>query len=1139
MDQQSYKYFAFISYSRKDSPAAQWLQDRLEWFRVPVKLVPEESRPGHPKYIRPVYRDKRNLKVGVGNYWEDIRNALDESHFLIVLCSTDSAKSKPVDKEIRHFLDNPNRSDALSKLAPVRLRGNVNSGDETECLCPALLDLGKALTERNLPTMVPDGYENEKEGWERGFAELASFLLNLDPKMLKNHIERKKKEMARRAFWLAVLFGLLTAAAIAAGVVARSQRNEAINQRDRARHEEGVAWLERANSFKRQALWCEARMCAAKAIGASKVGRENLPEKSLSKLPILLRQDSKEFDEARSILDNGVNVFPVFSAKPLSHTGAKAFHALFSPDQRHLIFLYPDGEVCWISTDTGRQSVFFDKSINEQPWEIAFSRASNDFFLVFRDHAIGWSMDNNSRVDWSPDDTRCDIFPLRKGKPYFKPPENALDGYVLGRFSSVRLYGEPEARNWLGMGCFPDSSPDEDPNSFSTTPETYDVALKRFQGENIKVHRVSSYLSSIENGADPCGNTVFSFDSKHMERSDKSTVCIDNLIKLTHPTSELRSCAISPDGRFAVLLGEDGMACAFYVGLERNENISTDSLRQTVSAKTTTFDYAAALIHSSFTGSRWLSEKKAEGSTNDSQPFIFNWGIDHLESATDVQRLVARKNLIDAFHLFNCLGSEEKKKIVGSLLNLIDEKLPKNQNYKPNGRQDLLDTLLLRSVSNKDAYLVRCILDLGANPNSSVTLEWGAQGDDEARSQTDNPVSLAFKNNENPEVDCGVIQALLEHGADVSTCNFGLVRIFYLVNRLYDLDFHHLNRFKMFLPHDQVVANHLINLATQLISRGAPFEDVQRSSAPSRPTTRDGIVEMDNSEWLSLLYFNHKLTQSQFEKMFSTTLDKNKYRKDFELSIGKCIRAYSSWRFLNLLLDRYPEEIGVCSSMLINGSSNELDRMPDLMPIIRSEDQGRWALEQQTNLWFLESSVWRWNDCQRFLSRCMDHLLEKKQYEEACAVHILHIEGWLSQQIGNGTWIQYARPPREPLIVSLLNCWKQCKQSFSIIENFLSKRSSGKGSDYDLLLAHVMMLNGHNKESLDLHRKCAHQWLLNPRKLNVNSPMTEAMFYPKGLRWKQQTAQDFVIFRGLGIDFPVMKDIESLLEAEAAGADNP
>ena len=69
----SYKYFAFISYSRKDSKAAAWLQKRLEWFRVPVKVVQGGRLPPHARYVRPIYRDKTNLEVTNEHYWKNIR----------------------------------------------------------------------------------------------------------------------------------------------------------------------------------------------------------------------------------------------------------------------------------------------------------------------------------------------------------------------------------------------------------------------------------------------------------------------------------------------------------------------------------------------------------------------------------------------------------------------------------------------------------------------------------------------------------------------------------------------------------------------------------------------------------------------------------------------------------------------------------------------------------------------------------------------------------------------------------------------------------------------------------------------------------------------------------------------------------
>ena len=75
-----YKYYVFISYSRKDSKAAAYLQRQLEHFRIPVKLVPKELLPAGQKFLRPVFRDKRDLENSERSFTEDIKKALYTGH---------------------------------------------------------------------------------------------------------------------------------------------------------------------------------------------------------------------------------------------------------------------------------------------------------------------------------------------------------------------------------------------------------------------------------------------------------------------------------------------------------------------------------------------------------------------------------------------------------------------------------------------------------------------------------------------------------------------------------------------------------------------------------------------------------------------------------------------------------------------------------------------------------------------------------------------------------------------------------------------------------------------------------------------------------------------------------------------------
>ncbi|MDQ0290520.1 TIR domain-containing protein [Oligosphaera ethanolica] len=249
MVHEPYKYVAFISYSRKDERVARWLQSRLEWFRFPVKLVSDELRPGHPKYVRPVYRDKTDLDVTRAHYWDTIHQAIDASRFLIVLCSPAAAQSGPVDQEIRHFLNNPARQDAVGHLLPVVVGGTLDGKDGDGCLGPALAELKDRLIVRNLPTMLPDADEREKDSWENGFVGVVSFLLGVDRKVIGDHCRREERRRARRAGLLAAVFALLAIAAIGGGAYAWRQRNEAQRQRDLATAAENRAINNLATSY--------------------------------------------------------------------------------------------------------------------------------------------------------------------------------------------------------------------------------------------------------------------------------------------------------------------------------------------------------------------------------------------------------------------------------------------------------------------------------------------------------------------------------------------------------------------------------------------------------------------------------------------------------------------------------------------------------------------------------------------------------------------------------------------------------------------------------------------------------------------------------------------------------------------------
>ncbi len=108
------KYIAFISYRHLplDMAVAKKLHRKIERYRVPAELrsSPEQKRLGI------VFRDREELPLS-NDLTQNIYDALDNSEYLIVVCTPDTPKSLWVQREIQHFLRNHDRNHILTVLA--------------------------------------------------------------------------------------------------------------------------------------------------------------------------------------------------------------------------------------------------------------------------------------------------------------------------------------------------------------------------------------------------------------------------------------------------------------------------------------------------------------------------------------------------------------------------------------------------------------------------------------------------------------------------------------------------------------------------------------------------------------------------------------------------------------------------------------------------------------------------------------------------------------------------------------------------------------------------------------------------------------------------------------------------------------
>src|SRR5574341_159806 len=133
----SFKYWAFISYSHADEEWAKWLHKSIETYRVPRKLIGRETPNGAlPKRLFPVFRDRDELP-GASDLGGKIQEALRQSRSLIVICSPKSAVSKWVNEEVKTYKNLGRANHVLALM----IDGEPNAAPDSgllECFPPAV-----------------------------------------------------------------------------------------------------------------------------------------------------------------------------------------------------------------------------------------------------------------------------------------------------------------------------------------------------------------------------------------------------------------------------------------------------------------------------------------------------------------------------------------------------------------------------------------------------------------------------------------------------------------------------------------------------------------------------------------------------------------------------------------------------------------------------------------------------------------------------------------------------------------------------------------------------------------------------------------------------------------------------------------
>lgn len=176
MENQTYKYFAFISYSHKNKCWAKRLHKKLETYRLPNTIIKQSDR-SLPKRLKPVFKDDTDISAG-GMLKSNLIEKLRESKFLIVICSPKSAQSHYVNDEIQEFININNEN--KERIIPFIINGLPDSGDPLVNCYPPALD-----------TSILGANVNEL-GRHKAFLKVLSKILELDfDELYKRHKRRK------------------------------------------------------------------------------------------------------------------------------------------------------------------------------------------------------------------------------------------------------------------------------------------------------------------------------------------------------------------------------------------------------------------------------------------------------------------------------------------------------------------------------------------------------------------------------------------------------------------------------------------------------------------------------------------------------------------------------------------------------------------------------------------------------------------------------------------------------------------------------------------------------------------------------------------------------------------------------------
>ena len=531
------RYYAFISYNSADEKWAKWLQHSLEYYHVPSALCKEYSN--LPKKIRPVFWYKQDLS---GTKLKDaLSKELENSKFLIVICSPDSAKSEWVNDEVLSFI----KQGKGDKIIPFIVGGVPHAKNPNEeCFPPALLGLKRDEEIRGIDV-------RRKEGKWHALVDVIATMFGI---RFDELWERHKRRRRRIVFWS--ILSLLAVLAIC------------------------VAWRV---SVKKE-LITQAKFIAAEAKKLVKEGDRLVSMKLLLYMVKNNKESLKDSDFNSAIHELGNNYeFP----EKIYHNETNISSVQFSPDGRYVMIVSTDDISKLLLVESGEcVKVFKHKIRSFQPQfspdgkYIIISESDNTFLI--------WSVENGDSVQtinyknnvslvrfspnckliattesdhtskiWSVENGECVHIFNHEGNVssvQFSPDGRYVVTASWDNTSKIWSVKTGECMHILTHDAWV-SSAEFSPDGKHIVTESWDNTSKIWSVENGECIQIIKY-------GDWRGSVQFSPDGKYVVSASDNTskiwsVKTGKCVQTLNHKNTVNSAQFSPDGRFVVTASVD------------------------------------------------------------------------------------------------------------------------------------------------------------------------------------------------------------------------------------------------------------------------------------------------------------------------------------------------------------------------------------------------------------------------------------------------------------------------------------------------------------------------------------------------------------------------------------------------------